>query len=393
MAPPAAHVLLADATSHGVAAGWTCTTLQAPTATAAGVFRFTGVAGLPGGATVPSGPGAGPSSLILKVLHPPQLAPSGAADAGPLPDFWSEPSAWRYWRREAFVYGSGLLDGLTGGLVAPRCYGVAERADGTVWLWLEDIADLYRQAGGGWPSSQRHLLAARHLGELNGAYLVRGPLPAVPWLNRDDARLCIERAEPHGLRRIADPATWQHPLIRAAFPSPVAEPLLQLWAERESFLAALKRLPQTLCHFDPLVPFNLFARRRADGTEETVAIDWGAAGVGAVGEDLAHFVETSFAVPPGPREKWAGAHDLRRRALEAYLAGLRAAGWCPPDPGLVRAAYTIAAVVQRTFARVAQALYAAEQPEPDERMIERRANQAYFLLDLAGEARQLLRTV
>lgn len=219
---------------------WTCETLQAPTGTDAGVYRFTGT----GGAV--ARPSRSPGwSVILKVLHPPQLGSAVDGAAGPLRDYWSAPAAWCYWRREAFVYGSGLLDGLSGGLGAPRCYGVDAQPDGTVWLWLEAVVDAYRRRGWPWPRPRRHLLTTHHLGELGGAYLVRRPAPAAPWLSRGDARYWIENAAPRGLARIADAATWRHPIVRAAFPVPVADRLLRLWAERERFLAALARLPQT----------------------------------------------------------------------------------------------------------------------------------------------------
>jgi hypothetical protein len=71
-------------------------------------------------------------TAIVKVLAP-------ARDA---PGFWrpgANETHWYYWRREAEAYRSGLLATLGGGLRAPRCDRVFERADGTVALWLEDL--------------------------------------------------------------------------------------------------------------------------------------------------------------------------------------------------------------------------------------------------------------
>jgi len=45
-----------------------------------------------------------------------------------------DPSHIRYWRREPLLYGSGALDDLAGPLRAPRCHGLEERPDGSVWL-------------------------------------------------------------------------------------------------------------------------------------------------------------------------------------------------------------------------------------------------------------------
>src|SRR5688572_23729246 len=76
-----------------------------------------------------------------------------------------EPARWRYWKREAEAYRSGLLADLPPGLHAPRCYAVDERPD-AVWLWLEDM--------GRPPERWTPALFARaayDLGRLNGAYL------------------------------------------------------------------------------------------------------------------------------------------------------------------------------------------------------------------------------
>ncbi len=50
-----------------------------------------------------------PWAVALKVLAP-------RADQ-------SDPTHARYWKREALLYGSGVLDDLTGGLRAPRSFG------------------------------------------------------------------------------------------------------------------------------------------------------------------------------------------------------------------------------------------------------------------------------
>ena len=105
-----------------------------------------------------------PWSMVLKAL-----VPAAGQD---------EPTDIAYWKREPLICASGLLDDLPVGLGTPRCYGCDERADGTVWLWLEHV----REDGDRAWSSARWALAARHLGQFNGAYLVGRPLPDAPWL-------------------------------------------------------------------------------------------------------------------------------------------------------------------------------------------------------------------
>src|SRR3712207_7779326 len=58
----------------------------------------------------------------------------------------------------------------------------------------------------------------------------------------------------------------------------------RLWEERERFLTALDRLPQTFCHHDAFRR-NLLVRRGPEG-EELVALDWTQTGHGAVGQEL-----------------------------------------------------------------------------------------------------------
>ena len=59
-------------------------------------------------------------------------------------------------------------------------------------IWLEDIQETPKT----W-TVERHGIAARHLGQFNGAYLTGRPLPAEqPWLYRGRAREWIEFAAP-----------------------------------------------------------------------------------------------------------------------------------------------------------------------------------------------------
>src|SRR5439155_24145494 len=82
------------------------------------------------------------------------------------------------WDREGEAYGSGMLDTLPRGLAAPRCFGVEGR-DGTLWIWLEHVADDAAQWG-----VERYALAARHRGRRGGEYLGGRPLPTSQGLSR-----------------------------------------------------------------------------------------------------------------------------------------------------------------------------------------------------------------
>src|SRR6185295_3536794 len=110
------------------------------------------------------------------------------------------------------------------GLAAPRCFGVVEQARDEVWLWLEAIVDEEPM----W-SLDRYGLAARHLGQFNGAYLVERAVPHHAWLAREQRRKRLALAEPgiRDLRRLLS-----HTVFTNVFPQDTAERLLRLWAER-----------------------------------------------------------------------------------------------------------------------------------------------------------------
>src|SRR5438105_4919820 len=76
--------------------------------------------------------------------------------------------------REVLAYRSGLLAELPGRFRSPRLYSIDDAEDGRVWLWLEDLHDIY---GRDWPL-HRFSAAAHDLGAFNGHYLVSSPPPA-----------------------------------------------------------------------------------------------------------------------------------------------------------------------------------------------------------------------
>ncbi|MFN2218884.1 MAG: hypothetical protein ACK2UA_09775 [Anaerolineae bacterium] len=287
---------------------WEFEQLHGGIAVGSAVFRFSG-RGRDRGQTIAW-------SLILKVLRP----DVGSADA----------SAWNYYRREADAYRSGWLDDLPGGLSAPRCFGAVDHPDGTCWIWLEQVADAI---GSQWPLEQ-YGVVARHLGQFNGTYLAGRPLPAWPWLSSDWLRHYIEQSAP-----VMEPlrSAVTSPWGRRWLPEADVERYFRLWAERDLYLGALDRLPQTVCHLD-IFRRNLFAQKTPDGGVETMAIDWAFVGKGPIGAELHPPVWMSIIEGVGLDE----AQELEELVFEGYLAGLQDAGW-RGDRRQVRLGYTAAA--------------------------------------------------
>jgi len=313
-------------------------------------------------------------SLVLKAFGAP-------AEGGQRGD-------WNYWKREAMAYRSGLLDDLPGGIAAPRCLTVEELADGIVRLWLEDVAPANDEP---WPLD-RYALAARHLGQFNGAYLAEHPLPDYPWLSTKWLRGWVsanEAAIAH-LKRVLD-----HPLVRRVYPEGVATSFLRLWTERELFFDHLDRLPHTLCHLDAFRR-NLLDRRLSDGSHQTLVLDWAFIGKGALGEELGPLIQASveFFEAAG-----IAAQALEEASFEGYLEGLADAGW-RGDPQVVRFSYAASTSIrygvgtvrlvlpvlldERLHARVEELL-----GRPKEKVFEKWAEETEHMVSLTDEAYQL----
>jgi len=282
-----------------------------------------------------------------------------------------------------------------GDLVPVRCYDVAEQLGDSVWLWLEHVQEL---PGATWPL-ERHVLAARHFGQFNGAHCGEWPIPDFPWLSRGFVKQWVQTAHAFGLADTAgDPAFWEHPVARLVFPTPIAGRVIDLMDDAGRLLAQLERQPQTLSHLDTHYE-NLFDRCGDRGQDQTVVIDWSFLGAAAVGEDLGMQVSGnlySLRVDP------ANARSYYEAALEVYVDGLRDAGW-QGAPQVARFGSSAAASLRvvtygieslrRLFDSGEAWAWAdglvEEQGSTAEETLPRWGQVITFLLDLADDARQL----
>lgn len=250
-------------------------------------------------------------SLILKIWKP------GKKDR--------HPNDWNYYRREAEIYKTGWLNNLPGNMTAPRCFDVVDKPDGSVWLWLEDIQDIF---GSKWPLSH-YAIAARHLGQFNGAYL-SGDL-AVPDVCSKTGllRAGVSYANPiiarlHKSLSLPMSKFIVHRLVRQYWlTEDVSEMFFDLWLEQNLYLNALDQLPHTICHRDASRR-NLFAQYTTSSALKTVAIDWALTGKSVIGEDSAILSMVSLFFFEVDLDKGL---ELDRIVFENYLAGLRDSGW------------------------------------------------------------------
>ena len=247
-------------------------------------------------------------SVVLKILKKPDDA--------------QEPHELWYWKREVPAAQTGLLTGLPGPVAAPRFYGITEYED-SAWMWMEHI----HEAREGIWALEDYAFAARQLGQFNGAYLTRTPVPTEAWFCQSLARQWTEVLNPEH--------AWENPFVNRYFSPEVRTRVTQLWSERERFYNALGRLPQIFSHFD-CQRRNLLIRQAPAGQQELVAIDWAWCGTGPVGGEMYALIGGSSLL-----FEWEPLrlHELEEAAFEAYVTGLRDAGW-HGDADLARLGYT-----------------------------------------------------
>jgi hypothetical protein len=220
----------------------------------------------------------------------------------------ADPHHWNYWRREADVYGDpdlrrDLADaGL--GLAASEI----DEDDTGLTLWLEDVAGV---AGTGF-SLDDHRAVAAGLGRWQAGPPLRRPWASVGFL-RDYSAARPVPAD------VDDDRLWGQPLIRQTWPDHLRSRWLDLLAHREMLLSVMTGLPRVASHLDVWVSNEL---RRPDG--RVILIDWAFCGDGAIGEDLGNHIPDAAFDLFWPAERIA---ELDQTCFEAYLGGLRDAGW------------------------------------------------------------------
>jgi hypothetical protein len=264
-------------------------------------------------------------SFILKIIHPDSQ--------------FNDRQDYRYWKREALAYQSGLLQKLPGDVAAPRCFDIDEKPDGSVWIWLEDIQGEEEHP---W-SIEQYARAARNLGRFNGAYLAGCPMPCETWITRDWLRKYLLHAAPMVEFILHNPA---HPIVQLMLPGITLPLMLAFWKEYPRMMRVLDGLPQTFCHQDA------FGRNLFWQNKKVIAIDWGYSGIAPVGAELAPLIGASgLGGFPSDHLK-----ELDQACFDGYLDGLRQAGW-EPDIRQVRMGYTITVLLRYVFgATIGEAL-------------------------------------
>lgn len=233
-----------------------------------------------------------------------------------------------YWKREALVYRSGILEQLPPFIKAPKCYAVDENADGTVWIWLEDL-DI-EPLRGDWNFKQMNTIAYL-LGKFNGSYIEHTDLKNHLFLCRSWQRSWVKVCSTY-----AGPIQEQKVQWERYFNDNTAiwEQYCRNRARVSSLLDALEDLPRVFAHQDVHWD-NIFLDRR-NGCDSLIAMDWQFASVSGVGEELGRIFGYALLKKKIPIDK---AEEYKEELFLHYLQGLINVGWSG-DAKLARFGFT-----------------------------------------------------
>ncbi|CAM3658623.1 phosphotransferase [Marinicrinis lubricantis] len=239
-----------------------------------------------------------------------------------------------YWRREALVLESGLLQKLPDSIHTAKCYLVEEQQDGTVWIWMELVEGEYPR------TIEQFSFIARQLGRFNGAYLTgKNRLPDQEWICRSWLRSWVSASRmyaPH-LDGFADQLnTDNEQRIWNWF---------QQWNRKvDSYIESLARLPRVLAHQD-LSQMNMLLVKGERDMERLALIDWQFMSLSGIGEDLGKLFGVQMSLGIIAADQFEEYQDS---LYSAYLQGLDEMGW-KGDENNVRYGYCISTAARSVW--------------------------------------------
>ena len=223
------------------------------------------------------------------------------------------PGRYGYWRREAEVARSGVLE-WTKGLRAPRAVKVESDPDG-ITLRTEAV-----EAGP---------VSVAEAAEAIGRFGLNRVEPA-SWFARRILRDRLDDDAAHG--------GWAGCATADVLPADVRRLCQELWNRRTDVLLELDRLPHQLVHGD-IHPPNLLRR---DG-DDVIAVDFDQFGIGPLGFDLGYLLQSTRApidelveaYQEGSSGAWQAADVRRGAVLTAAITLVARAAWAltQADPG------------------------------------------------------------
>lgn len=265
-------------------------------------------------------------TLILKILKP---------------DFQrNSADHYYYWKREALVYRSGLLNQLPPDIRAPKCYRVEEElADKSMRIWLEDLNLENDQHD--WSFTQQQKLSYL-LGRSNGAYLIGNLLlPTDSFLCRAWMRSWVEVCSAYAKPVEEQKVMWDRYLSHMNDKYDTWECYCNNRSRVDRFLETLDLLPRVFAHQDVHWD-NFIIEQHNNGHESLLAIDWQFASISGVGEELGRMFGYALLKNKIPLNKY---EEYKEALLISYLQGLRDTGW-EGNASVVRYGFTLTAALR-----------------------------------------------
>ncbi|MGM1047779.1 MAG: phosphotransferase [Bacillota bacterium] len=262
-----------------------------------------------------------PWSVIVKVIKPDSVEKNYAEHHN-------------YWRREALVFNSGILNELPDFIKVARCFLVEELPDETIWIWMEHIEGEY--AG----TVEQFSFIARQLGRFNGAYITGDKaLPRYDWLCKSwlkswttasrkyapSVDTYVERLSNDDLRTTW---AWYENLIR----------------KLDIAIESLQRLPRVLAHQD-LSQMNMLLVTSDNSTPQLLLIDWQFLSISGIGEDLGKMFGVNMSLGIIQPDHY---DEFQTSLYNSYLEGLRTAGW-QGDEKLVRYGFCLSMALRSVW--------------------------------------------
>lgn len=242
-----------------------------------------------------------PWSLVLKIIQP----------QSPEKD---HPQHHNYWKREALVNQSGILADLPKVIHTPQCYLVEEKADGTVWIWMEEV----QEDNSSWTANEFEFVA-RQLGNFNSVYVAGRTIPDEPWVCRNWLASWI-----NGCKQYASDPNVHYPLIQGNDEiDSIWNSFTSLNENIEQHLQVLNKLPRVLAHQD-LSRQNMYIHMNKGTERRLTLIDWQFLSISGLGEDLGKLFGVALSQGNIPSEQGDYYHEL---LLMSYIEGLRDIGW------------------------------------------------------------------
>ncbi|MBC5636173.1 hypothetical protein H8S33_04945 [Ornithinibacillus sp. BX22] len=239
-----------------------------------------------------------PWSLFLKIIQPESEEKNDQAH-------------FNYWKREALVYQSGVLNHLPPLIQTPKCYVVEEKSDSEIWLWMEEVKESNLAS---W-SLEKLSLIAHKIGLFHGGYATGEiPLPKEEWVCQEWLASWVA-----GCDQYAPDASSYYPIVKGRYESIDKNwnSYLSFRQHQNHYFHILKTLPRVVSHHD-LSKQNMYMNR------ELTVIDWQYFSVSGLGEDLGKMFGVAISNDDiSIHEAWY----YQERLFDEYLEGLRLMGW------------------------------------------------------------------